>query len=910
MFNFSNLDKFLAHKNKVATESLKEHCERTKKYLELIKSDYYIEETLKKILKESGITDIESVIKYIYELIIYHDLGKIDKKFQEKIKNGTKESAPHSDKSFFVFIYLFVSEFKGGLLKKERGTSMVFTALFILSMSVLRHHSSLNDLLVSSSGMTEKFIENEESVKYILEQIQNDKKIDNDIISLLKEKYFWSRWSEDENNRKIIKRLNGESDELSQDGENDNLNLFFLFKLTHSILISSDIYATKEFDNEKASKRERYFYTLDKQTIDKIDSNFRYGKELQYSYDETQQKKRENFNFKIDGELREELLKKRENIESLNEINDLRSLMNLLAESSLIEKLKSRKERDNNVFFLNIPTGGGKTNISLRLALSIMKNRENIKHLYYVFPFINIIEQSYDYLRNFISDENMARLDSRSIDNLENKDDDYEESEYDERGLLKMKMDSNLFFNYPVIFSSHIMFFDLFFRNSKNSNYNFFKLINSVVIIDEIQAYSDEYWTFLSSLFSACGKLLNTHFIVMSATLPKLDILSGTNFERLFDEPLQDSISNHKLFERVKIAPSGITIKKSGAKANAEFKALIDRVKENKNHKKILIVLNTIDDSKKVFTLIEQDSSLKNSYKIVLLNSTILNSRRREIIEECKKESEKIILVSTQSVEAGVDIDFDIGYRSYAPMDNIVQVAGRINRNAKRNSDNPMLYIINDDEWQNVYRDGYRTDLSKNMRDDFFNKGIDSAESLIKEYYNKIVGNIDRDNKQKFVKSSNVYIDNAKMMDFATINKDVSLIKGDNISIFIPIDIEIKGESALLKTIEKYYSDIDLFENGKLSGEKVWSAYDYMMQNRADPFDEKVKYFQKILSNFTISLFNGYVGRDRIKNLLAFKNGVKYGYFYFNDHKNIYDEKEGLDVEKFKKHITNRAIFY
>ena len=941
MFNFSSsiLSQFIAKKSGTKERNLQEHSEDTKRYLSFIKKRYNTDEVLGNILRRSNITN-DSINKIIYginDLITYHDLGKIDEDFQKKIENNRNDiKAPHSDKSFFVFIYLFLYEFKNKLMEGDDEANKVFAILFILSFSLLKHHSKLNNILNNSYSLYEQFKKNEKSIEHIIKTLKykEDENNGGDIIwEILKDKNFWEKWSDDADIKNFIKELNGED---TTDNSLNKLNIFFLFKLTYSILITCDVYASREFESDKETisedDKETIFDTIDSGLLEEMKKSFFDKEYLKYSKDKKGNSTK-NFNLSIENN-KEELISNKDNINNIDDLHRLRNILNVVSEESLKKKLDNPEKDENNVFFLNVPTGGGKTNISMRLALAIMEKitiieKRNITHLYYVFPFINIIEQSYDYLKNFIPENRMVRLDSRAVDNIDNND----ENDYNDEELIS-KMVNNQYFNFPVMFASHITFFDLFFRKNKNSNFNFFKLINSIVIIDEIQAYNDEYWTTLSHLFNACGKLLNTYFIVMSATLPRLEILSNSSFYNLLEDDFKDNILKHPLFNnRVEIiSRNDIEINKSKDKNNENEKDDNEKSSKKDNLKefvdtifdkdKILIVMNTINDSKKVFDFIKgKNGKLKSPYeKILLLNSTILNHKRKKIIEECKKEKKRIILVSTQSVEAGVDIDFDIGYRAYSPMDNIIQVAGRINRNGEKSD--CKLYIIDDNSWNTVYRNGYRVNISKNgenNKENFFKETEKKDQvEMIDSYYKDAINNIDRDNKQKFIQSSNKYIYYAKMVEFDKLDDEVNLIKGDSISIFIPIDIDLDSDDPIIKIIKEYYKDIDLpnniLTNNKLSGKEVFKAYNNMIkdiqkvdrENRDVYYKKikKIKYFQKVLSYFSINLFSNYLNNGKIGDLLKSENG----YFYLEEYENIYDLDKGLDIIALKEKNEDSGI--
>ena len=123
----------------------------------------------------------------------------------------------------------------------------------------------------------------------------------------------------------------------------------------------------------------------------------------------------------------------------------------------------------------------------------------------------------------------------------------------------------------------------------------------------------------------------------------------------------------------------------------AQFCLEMNKQVRNNRDKNILIELNTINTAKQIF-----DSVSSNNHEIFFLSSQVIPKHRRPRISEIKERLEslkRIILVTTQVIEAGVDFDFDIAVRDIAPIDSIVQTAGRCNRNGKRNATESPFYI-------------------------------------------------------------------------------------------------------------------------------------------------------------------------------------------------------------------------
>ena len=834
------------------------HCQRTGKYLEQLMESYGLvplfEGLLTDIDGDPEQMDNQKMISMIRQIIIFHDLGKLDGQFQAKL-DGTDNSATHSDKSYFLLVYKLL------LLKKNnRLQGKEFITLFLLLYSVYKHHGKINDLvddLVDFIGPAFK-AEETRGILGMLNEV-----VDEDILEAMGKKAFWERWKT-RDTRDLILKLSTQS-----------LSFVILLKLFHSLLIFSDYAATMEYKTGED-------YALNVLTARSIDS--------MWQRFHTDDMKGKNPNPAIDKD-REHLLSL--NLSQLDEkartfpgekkqmLDRVRSVINVTAEKCLGEQLKTGKDH---TFFLNVPTGGGKTNLSLRLALKIMKEKPGIKKLFYVFPFINLIEQSVESLGKFIGEENMSRLDSRYQDPTD------QEENYNDMSSLYSRYVARLMFNYPVLFSSHVRFFDLFFRNDKNNNYNFYQLANAVVIIDEIQAYKDTVWTEMSYIFNTVGKFLNTYFIVMSATLPEIYRLSGSKAAYLLPEEFADSLFNHSVFDRNDIRPD-----KSIKDASASGKMAEDFLKKAGGYNKILIVVNTVKHCYSLFKDIKYAIKTKKyaqdfaGYKVFLLNSTIVDQRRKDIIDFCKdkngEESKKVILVATQSVEAGVDLDFDIGFRAFAPLDSILQVAGRVNRENKK--PRSPLYVFPDDNYKYVYRGDRKAKVTEESEKSFFaqnKKPDENPYRLLRTFYNDVVQRIKDSNQMLFVKSSQTNISDLVNLFFKQVDSNVHLIEGDTVSLFIPYDKE---------------------------GEKTWEDYLHLFESaRTYRNFILIKEFRKKLIPYTINMFNAYIRGQGRKLHQVLKAEMQYGYYYCENWKKYYNLDEGLNQEAFQKETGGREFLF
>ncbi len=845
--NLDEIEGYAHSKSDGNKENFSTHCHRTLKYYQKITELYEIENIYSKLLSNIDMEksiDINRLIGLFKKISILHDIGKLTSSFQRKL-DGAKNNTTHSDKSFGVIIYFLLK-----LKKNEKINSKEFLILFLVTYSVFKHHGKLNNILedLGDFNFSQRLVETKEILLLIGENI------DYKIIDVLCSTDFWKQW-----NRKKIR-------DLLKIFSTKNLSFFILLKLFHSILISSDYWATMEYETGE----EFDFFIIDESLKKSISNNFHNNRMMD--------NKGEIINFNPGINERKKSLRNmdieeiyfKDNNEKADALNSMRSHLNIITEDELGKTLDTQP--DKRVFFLNIPTGGGKTNISMRLGIKIMEKRE-IKKLFYVFPFINLIEQSFDRLKYFIGENNLTRLDSRYIA----EDTENENSNND----IYSRYVDNLFFNKPVLFLSHVKFFDMIFRNNKNSNYNFHQLSNSIVIIDEIQAYRDSIWTETANTLEALGKYLNTYFIVMSATLPEINKLLGQKndvFYSLIKKSIQNKIFKHKVFDRVEIKPDkNFSIRKD---KKLEKEKIIKKLKTFKDFKKILIVVNKVIDSLEIYNLIYSRKEFKE-YNVLLLNSTISDGRRKDIIINCKKKDEKIILISTQSVEAGVDIDFDIGIRAYAPLDSLVQVAGRINRNNYK--DKCELYVFKDESVHLVYKGDTKSKLTteKDFETAFFSKNI-LDYNKIEDFYSKIIEQLKKNNNTRWIVNSEGNISDMANLFFKKINREIHLIEGDTLSLFIPFDND---------------------------GQKIWQDYKALFDDRKS-FQNfiKIKEFRKKLIPYSVNIFNSYTKYGKLKDIL--KDEIKYGYYYCDNWEKYYSIEQGLNTKMFKEVIGSREFLF
>ena len=394
------------------------------------------------------------------------------------------------------------------------------------------------------------------------------------------------------------------------------------------------------------------------------------------------------------------------------------------------------------LFTLTAPTGYGKTLTALNFSLKFNKSR-----IIYALPFTSIIDQTYDIVAKIYksSDILVSKAHHKTTIDEENL------TEEDRYSKIKFLMESfsgeiNVTTLYQLIFA--------LFGNKNKDNVKFNQLKNSVVIIDEAQAIPYNFRKDFILLCEIISQRLGTIFIFMSATMP---VIKSENFKE---------ISNLDYFSK----QDRYVIK--WLDIGGEDR-LLEKICEAASDKNTLVVVNTIKKAQELFT------KLKDKFSCFCLNGYMCDDHKRATtravrcaIDKSKVDplASKILLISTQSIEAGVDLDFDVGFREVAPISSIIQTAGRVNRHfgATRGE----LYVFPEiSKFTNlIYGDLYK--VSGAILSDLKQKEV--RESEILEISNLYFQKISNQLENLHIKSE------IEKLEFENINQKIEDIMNDN----------------------------------------------------------------------------------------------------------------------------------
>lgn len=333
-----------------------------------------------------------------------------------------------------------------------------------------------------------------------------------------------------------------------------------------------------------------------------------------------------------------------------------------------------------------VPTGGGKTLSSLRYALEHAREFKKDR-IVYIIPFTTIIDQNSKEIKDFLDREDVV-LEHHSNLIMDNDNEDYK--------LLTERWDS------PIILSTMVQFLNTFFNGGTQSVRRLHNLVNSIIIFDEIQAIPIKCINMFNYAINFLSKVCNTTVILCTATQP---LLSKTEMP-VFIEKNADIIPNadekFRYFTRTKVIPRI----RAGGYSIQDLKDFSLCLMEKVNS--TLIILNTKNAAKELFKAINNDNSMLPEEKksiVFHLSTNMCPAHRIESLNKIREVlgKKKVICVSTQLIEAGVNISFECVVRSLAGLDSIAQAAGRCNRHAESNCGN--VFVINmDTSSENVSR--------------------------------------------------------------------------------------------------------------------------------------------------------------------------------------------------------------
>ncbi|WP_028596323.1 CRISPR-associated helicase/endonuclease Cas3 [Paenibacillus assamensis] len=575
---------------------------------------------------------------------LLHDLGKYNVRFIEYILAATDSSITDKPKRGSVDHSTAGGKLLYDFFHSKDNNSYKRRLAEIVGNAIISHHSYLHDFL-NSSGSD------------YLRRVR-DKALDEEEYELMKQTFFKKVMNEQEFHHYVNKAtteleqfLNKVEPTPKKISSLPATKYMFLCKFVFSALIDADRTNTRLFEQNRSE-----------------DPLIDTGQLFQDYYDKLMTE-----------------------IHSLQKDGEAHSTIKLLRRN-MSEQCERFACKPSGIYTLSIPTGGGKTLASLRYALRHALEYGK-KRIIYIVPYTTIIEQNAQTVRKILNDEvNILEHHSNVIEGAFELDDEDQDGFITTEQKLKLAKDN---WDAPIIFTTMVQFLNAFYANGSGNIRRLHNLCEAVIIFDEVQKVPTPCISLFNQALNFLKEYGQSTLVLCTATQPALDFVEqklelspdGEMIEKI-DDVIQE-------FKRVEILDH--------ASDQTFDNERLDEFVQNtlQDEGSVLVILNTKSVVKKLYEqMMEQQMKYDGgSVPIYHLSTSMCAAHRQAILEKVREhlhDKEKVICVSTQLIEAGVDISFDCVIRSLAGLDSIAQAAGRCNRHGKDTLRN--VYVIDHEE--------------------------------------------------------------------------------------------------------------------------------------------------------------------------------------------------------------------
>lgn len=639
----------------------------------------------------------------IAELVaLFHDLGKVNPNFQRKLISNRIESgyANHSYLSAFAFFCAFGLSVENKKVLKHflKVDTLTQNALIALIVLIAKHHSNLPDFTPEC--------QNNEAFASILSKDENEALYHFlELEKNLPVYEFINHFIPIDDFRQFLLAKNvqlGYSEKLVFRGESNisALDFFLDNQFAFACVIQADKADAGKIGN-----------VIDEQREDVMTFSKRFSSLLNTYLT---------------------------NLDQASEINKLRTIIR----NNSVVNIRLGLQNEERIYELTAPTGSGKTLMMLTLASEIIKEK-GAKRIIYALPFLSITEQvAYEVLKIFKGNEDfIQRIDSKSenvrFEKLQEElNNNPSEEKIIETNILEFQENT---FAVPFIITTFVRFFETLLSNRNGELLKLPNFSKSIFLIDEIQALPPRLYGFFVAYIRKFCEKFDSYAVISTATQPNFEMpKNNINVRSLFPDykkpsPLLPlSYFDNNLFNRYSIEYEKEPI-------DLEFlKESILKEKES-----VLIILNTIDDTKQLFKKLQDAIEVD---ELLLLNTHFTPQHRKLKIYLAKRrlsQNKRVVVVSTQLIEAGVDIDFPILYRDFATVASIVQSAGRCNRNGKLGSNGKVKLFKLQNKGKirsDLIYQGKDKEILQFTKESFINRNYQEKELLEvqKTFFNKI----------------------------------------------------------------------------------------------------------------------------------------------------------------------------
>ena len=344
---------------------------------------------------------------------------------------------------------------------------------------------------------------------------------------------------------------------------------------------------------------------------------------------------------------------------------------------------RNAAQRDKNIYLLTVPTGGGKTLASLRFALHHAQQHGSSR-IFYIVPYTSIIEQNAKTVRDILGPTGKDLI-------LEHHSNLTPQTNTEANRLLSENWDS------PIIFTTTVQFLESLFASGTRGVRRMHRLANAILIFDEPQAMPIKVTHMFIQAANFLSEQCGSTIVFCTATQPLFHKVCPDKGAIKIDGNLAHIIPDAdthfvglkrvQVFDRCKIG---------GYSCIEVAKVIIDSMKDRNS---LLLIANTKSVARQVF---DEYSKLKSDgTEIYHLSTNMCPAHRQDMLALIRLSldaQKKLVCISTQLIEAGVDISFQCVIRSLAGIDSIAQAAGRCNRNGEMECLGEVLIVNSSEE--------------------------------------------------------------------------------------------------------------------------------------------------------------------------------------------------------------------
>ncbi|MBR4346767.1 MAG: CRISPR-associated helicase Cas3' [Oscillospiraceae bacterium] len=531
---------------------------------------------------------------------------------------------------------------------------------------------------------------------------------------------------------------------------------------------------------------------------------------------------------------------------------------------SISDRCADFAKNDVKICRLIVPTGGGKTLSSLRFAIEYCLEH-GMEKIVYTAPFMSILEQNGAEIKSIAGEDNFIEHHSNAL--TEKSDNSEELSDYE---LHTERWDK------PVIATTMVQFLNALFLGKSASVRRFHRIAKSVIIIDEVQSIPLKCLNMFDLAVNFLSHICKAAVVLCTATQPVTDDVRHPMLMDENESMTGDYQADFEVFRRTEIIPHidpyGYSYEEAADFCADKFTTAGD----------LLVIVNTKSSALKMYDLIRNRCG--NDADVVHLSTNMCPQHRRDKIKAIRKllgEKKSVICVTTQLIEAGVDISFRCVVRSLAGLDSAVQAAGRCNRHGESIDVRPVYLIkLKEEKLGNLKEISTAQDITQHMAESGEYTDISSPEA-VSDYFVKLY----QYEKDKLSYSVPV---NETLVNYLSLNKKRYEMLPD------PKPCS-KFESQAFKTAGKLFQVID--ENTR----DVIVPYNEEAQeiiSRLENSNENISVLLRKAQKYTVSIYIGTERKLYENNALS---DISCGAVILDS--SHYNNEFGIDIERAEKEI-------